>query len=737
MLRHLLSATGLVVVLLAFGLGCESDPASPGSPGGGSSDTIAPTVVSIFPEDGAVAVSRSVTIVITFSEAVSSGATATLTQGAVPVATTASLSGQVLTLIPVAELAGSTTYTVTVGTTVTDLAGNPLAQAVSVDFQTQAGAELDTGLVAYWSFDSGFGADVGGSELQGQPSPGVDLDPVGRFGAAASFDRAESEYIQIGQPVITPGVDHSYSAWYYLDIDAILGGDRYFVMESDTYSVSYGLRAGGSGAEGQVFTVTQAGPNDSRQFPTPGVRTWQNILVTYDASEGLHTIYLDGTLVDSMDNTPPLAETFSLVIGGHRGFTGRNWNGLIDDVAVWDRVLTSADIAEIQSNPVLPGSGGGAPMVTQVSPSDGAVDVSNSVTIVVTFDRDMEGGNASQSNVLLLDGSLNQVGVFPSVTGTQLTIDPYDPLVGGQTYTVRLEPTLYATDGNALGTPYESTFSTASSLTVTSVTPSDNATAVPIDTDIVVEFSAPIDPASVNASTFRVEPSGWIDNQFYQQGAALDGTAVVSGNMVTWTPTRGSLGEYLVDYEIVVAGVQSTSGATLETPLSSEFTTPMFDFYYSYRIYNEGTRLVAGFEVDAGGNAFLNTEPTRRGAWHFLRFANRTSPSGEQIYFMANDRDGDGQYLDGGNGSQPASMQSSSTTITSRQFYFPRKNSRTSPHRTGESGSVYNLRTIDQGTSQALKAVINSAQTGYDIKMQSGSSNVDQIWFFKNVGRRF
>ena len=78
-------------------------------------------------------------------------------------------------------------------------------------------------------------------------------DPGGMFGNAATFECANQEYAFTSGNVLTqgPGQDHSYSAWYRLDVADITGSDRYFVLETTAgnapsgdaaWSVSYGLR---------------------------------------------------------------------------------------------------------------------------------------------------------------------------------------------------------------------------------------------------------------------------------------------------------------------------------------------------------------------------------------------------------------------------------------------------------------------------------------------------------------
>jgi hypothetical protein len=71
--------------------------------------------------------------------------------------------------------------------------------------------------------------------------------------------------------------------------------------------------------------------------------------------------------------------------------------------------------------------------------------------------------------------------------------------------------------------------SMVNSLTLTSATPGWAATNVPVDTNITLTFSNPLDPATVNSSTLPVMV-GWNSNQ------EIAGTYAVNGNQVVFTP---------------------------------------------------------------------------------------------------------------------------------------------------------------------------------------------------------
>ena len=102
-------------------------------------DLIAPTVISTIPISGAMGVSVGTTVNATFSEPMNMAtlnmSTFTLSQGVTPITGIVNYSGLTATFTP-AALVGSTTYTATISTGATDVAGNPMASNYVWSFTT-------------------------------------------------------------------------------------------------------------------------------------------------------------------------------------------------------------------------------------------------------------------------------------------------------------------------------------------------------------------------------------------------------------------------------------------------------------------------------------------------------------------------------------------------------------------------------------------------------------------------
>ncbi|MBV5300100.1 MAG: Ig-like domain-containing protein [Rhodoferax sp.] len=117
------------------------------------SDTVAPTLLSSSPVDGASGVATGSNIVLNFSEAISRGTGSIVLKTAAGIiletfdaasSLRLTLSGSTLTIDPTSTLANSTNYFVTFAAgTVKDLAGNNYAGITNYDFTTAAAAIVD------------------------------------------------------------------------------------------------------------------------------------------------------------------------------------------------------------------------------------------------------------------------------------------------------------------------------------------------------------------------------------------------------------------------------------------------------------------------------------------------------------------------------------------------------------------------------------------------------------------
>jgi len=208
-------------------------------------DTTAPTVSSVSPEDGAPAVNVGTSVSVTFSEAMDSStintSTFTLEGSTISGAVTYNSNTYTATFNPDGDLDYNHTYTPTLSTAITDVAGNPLAAPYSWSFTTKS----EAGLTLEMSLDKTeyspneimtIHADV--RDADGNPLSRLGKDDIevkidGNDANIEDLDFTGSDYLI---KVEAPSETGSYTVW----------------VQVETY--------GGSASDSKGFGVVSEGP---------------------------------------------------------------------------------------------------------------------------------------------------------------------------------------------------------------------------------------------------------------------------------------------------------------------------------------------------------------------------------------------------------------------------------------------------------------------------------------------
>jgi hypothetical protein len=92
-----------------------------------------------------------------------------------------------------------------------------------------------------------------------------------------------------------------------------------------------------------------AGGSNVSYAPNPDslVNQWHMIVATMDAAAPSRALYWDGQPAASNKDSGTPKKTGQFTIGESPVFTGRFFPGGIDEVAIWDRALTPADVAAL------------------------------------------------------------------------------------------------------------------------------------------------------------------------------------------------------------------------------------------------------------------------------------------------------------------------------------------------------------------------------------------------------
>ena len=208
---------------------------------------------------------------------------------------------------------------------------------------------LTNGLVGHWTFD---GKDIYGTTALDKTSnnnrgtltngPAVTL---GKIGQALDFVSASTQYVSLGTGINPNAV--TYSAWIkatsfpnaYNTIISRSNGStvysQYFIKS--TGKVAVFVRSGG----GSDISYNGTGSN------TLTAGNWYHVAFTYDSTSGLKG-YVNGSIDGTAAANGAISITATNIrIGSDPGIASREWNGIIDDVRIYNRALSADEVYQL------------------------------------------------------------------------------------------------------------------------------------------------------------------------------------------------------------------------------------------------------------------------------------------------------------------------------------------------------------------------------------------------------
>ena len=177
------------------------------------------------------------------------------------------------------------------------------------------------------------------------------------------------------------------------------------------------------------------------------------------------------------------------------------------------------------------------PQAITLSPSDGSSDVALNSNIVITFNTTVSKGSG---NITLRDGSasgtvIETIAVSSgsvSISNAVVTINPSDFPTGKDIYVV-VDDGAFESSALGSGTDLLDTYNfTTGPITTSSFSPTDGATSVAVDSNIVITFSENISKGSGNITLRASSASGTVR----QTIDVTSGTVSVSGTQATINP---------------------------------------------------------------------------------------------------------------------------------------------------------------------------------------------------------
>ncbi|MHC4431662.1 MAG: LamG-like jellyroll fold domain-containing protein [Planctomycetota bacterium] len=221
--------------------------------------------------------------------------------------------------------------------------------------------DVDPALVGWWTFDEGSGGvahDASGNGNDGTLNGPVEWTPDGKIGGALSFN-GPYNFVQVQSSASLNMTDAiTIAVWMY---PSWTGNNRI-------------LQKSSGGGDNQYRLIKEWG--DHTKFHLPGVGElypqetlppggeWTHLAATYDGSS--MKLYFDGVVVAEMAASGEMSTSDGTLCIGNKHETapaGDEFNGILDDVRIYNRALSQSEIKKL----------GGNPLASSPAPADRAV----------------------------------------------------------------------------------------------------------------------------------------------------------------------------------------------------------------------------------------------------------------------------------------------------------------------------------------------------------------------------
>jgi hypothetical protein len=302
-------------------------------------------------------------------------------------------------------------------------------------------------LILHWKFDEGSGTTAHDSSGNGHDGTIEGATwTVGDKGPCLEFGGDGDRVVDENGPNYLNGLDAvTVCIWIKSDVAPT---DKGFIIceEPDDGDNIITMRYDAAGADSggtSVLKMAVVAPSNEQQLESSAnlqVTEWQHVCMVWSRGEQLK-FYVNGVLDTPLANDAPrdvsTSDVTTLIVGQGGKDAGGGWDGLIDDVRIYDHALSEVEILGTMEGTVWPYAIGPVPedgvlyedTWANISWSPGALAVSHDVYIGDNFDDVNDGAESTFRGNLAVT---NLIIGFPGM--------PYpDGLVSGTTYYWRID----------------------------------------------------------------------------------------------------------------------------------------------------------------------------------------------------------------------------------------------------------------------------------------------------------
>ncbi len=224
----------------------------------------------------------------------------------------------------------------------------------SLDKAPVAGNTLANGLLAWWKLDESSGTTAADSSVNGKTATLTNAPSwvAGKFGNALSFSPGSAQSAGAESVGLASLGTASISCWMQRNSSSARVMVGCAIDTTAVFAINF------TDDPGILFRTANGSATFAFSSVTASDTSWHSVIVTFDGSQSTDAtkllIYIDGTLDASPSFNGPIPTTLSSQNAfriGKVASESADSNGLIDDVRIYNRVLTQSEVTLLQTTP--------------------------------------------------------------------------------------------------------------------------------------------------------------------------------------------------------------------------------------------------------------------------------------------------------------------------------------------------------------------------------------------------
>ena len=194
--------------------------------------------------------------------------------------------------------------------------------------------------------DSGFGNDA---TCSGPLCPAIAVNGIS--GSGLLFDGLDDFLFIASSTLLNVQEQLTLEAWFKVSDNAqqpIIEWNDGTNSGVHMWTNVYGFQWGGKGTGANLVDTTGNEFDYVISTHDPPINQWHHLAVTYNQTTGIAQVYLDGSLAQEQTLGTFIPQTsYDLYLGKRPTLSdGLHLHGLMDEVAIYDRVLTTGEILD-------------------------------------------------------------------------------------------------------------------------------------------------------------------------------------------------------------------------------------------------------------------------------------------------------------------------------------------------------------------------------------------------------